>query len=55
MGRTREQMQAWGCGPVYVAFLKQIYDTLAPLRKRLLFWGDIVCADQPLWLDCLET
>ncbi len=40
-GRTREAVQQQGYGPVYVAFLKQIHDTLAPLNRRLLFWGDI--------------
>jgi hypothetical protein len=40
-GRTKEQVQAQGYGPVYVAFLKQIHDELAPLHKRILFWGDI--------------
>ena len=40
-GRTREQVQEQGYGPVYVAFLKQIHDALAPLHRRLLFWGDI--------------
>jgi hypothetical protein len=44
-GRTREQVEAQGYGPVYVAFLKQIYDELAPLHRRLLFWGDIGGAD----------
>ncbi len=41
LGRTHDQVQQQGYGPVYVAFLKQIHDTLAPLNKRLLFWGDI--------------
>ncbi len=40
-GRTRDQVQAQGYGPVYVNFLKQIHDALAPLNRRLLFWGDI--------------
>jgi hypothetical protein len=40
-GRTKDQVQAQGYGPVYVAFLKQIHDELAPLHRRLLFWGDI--------------
>jgi len=40
-GRTKEQVQEKGYGPVYVAFLKQIHDELAPLNRRLLFWGDI--------------
>jgi len=41
MGRTKDQVKAQGYGPVYVAFLKQIHDALAPLNRRLLFWGDI--------------
>jgi hypothetical protein len=44
-GRTHEQVQTQGYGPVYVAFLKQIHDELAPLHRRLLFWGDIGGAD----------
>ena len=45
VGRTRQQVQTKGYGPVYVAFLKQIHDELAPLHRRLLFWGDIGGAD----------
>jgi hypothetical protein len=41
VGRTHAAVQARGYGPVYVDFLKQIHDELAPLHKRLLFWGDI--------------
>jgi hexosaminidase len=41
LGRTRPAVQQRGYGPVYVDFLKQIHDRLAPLHKRLLFWGDI--------------
>jgi hypothetical protein len=41
MGRTRDDVQQKGYGPVYVDFLKQIHDALAPLNRRLLFWGDI--------------
>jgi hypothetical protein len=44
-GRTQEQVQTQGYGPVYVAFLKQIHDELVPLNRRLLFWGDIGGAD----------
>jgi hypothetical protein len=40
-GRTQERVQQQGYGPVYMDFLKQIHDELAPLNKRLLFWGDI--------------
>jgi hypothetical protein len=45
LGRTRDQVQTQGYGPVYVAFLKQIHDELEPLHRRLLFWGDIGGAD----------
>lgn len=41
IGRTQQQVQTQGYGPVYMAFLKQIHDELAPLNRRLLFWGDI--------------
>ncbi len=40
-GRTRDEVAAKGYGPVYMAFLTQIHDALAPLHRRLLFWGDI--------------
>ncbi len=40
-GRTHDQVQALGYGAVYIGFLKQIHDQLAPLNRRLLFWGDI--------------
>ena len=41
LGRTHDAVQQKGYGPVYVDFLKQIHDELAPLNRRLLFWGDI--------------
>lgn len=41
IGRTRQAVEKQGYGPVYVAFLTQIHDALAPLHRRLLFWGDI--------------
>ncbi|MGD1107452.1 MAG: beta-N-acetylhexosaminidase, partial [Terracidiphilus sp.] len=40
-GRTHDAVAQQGYGPVYVAFVKQIHDALAPLNRRLLFWGDI--------------
>ncbi|MGB6724284.1 MAG: family 20 glycosylhydrolase [Terracidiphilus sp.] len=40
-GRTQQRVQQEGYGPVYMDFLKQIHDELAPLNRRLLFWGDI--------------
>jgi hypothetical protein len=45
VGRTHEQVQSQGYGPVYVEFLKQIHDELAPLHRRLIFWGDIGGSD----------
>ena len=41
VGRTHEAVEKQGYGPVYVDFLKQIHDALAPLNRCLLFWGDI--------------
>lgn len=40
-GLTHSQVEARGYGPVYVDFLKQIHETLLPLHRRLIFWGDI--------------
>ncbi|MGA2727658.1 MAG: family 20 glycosylhydrolase [Terracidiphilus sp.] len=41
LGRTRDQVKQQGLATVYLDFLSQIHETLAPLHKRLLFWGDI--------------
>ena len=41
LGRTRDQVKQQGLATVYLNFLSQIHETLAPLHKRLLFWGDI--------------
>ena len=40
-GQTKDRVDKEGLGAVYIDFLKQIYTTLAPLHKRLMFWGDI--------------
>ncbi|MEO8029709.1 MAG: glycoside hydrolase family 20 zincin-like fold domain-containing protein [Gemmatimonadota bacterium] len=40
-GRTRAQVDSEGIGQVYLGFLKQIADTLRPLHRTLLFWGDV--------------
>jgi hypothetical protein len=40
-GLTAAEVKQRGYGPVYVEFLKQIHDELAPLHRRLVFWGDI--------------
>jgi hexosaminidase len=44
-GRTKDAVKQRGYGPVYVDFLTRIHDALAPLHKRLVFWGDIGGAD----------
>jgi len=41
LGKTREQVEQQGLSAVYIDFLKQIYTTLEPNHKRLIFWGDI--------------
>jgi hypothetical protein len=40
-GQTHVDVAARGLGAVYVDFLLRIHDQLAPLHRRLLFWGDI--------------
>jgi hypothetical protein len=45
LGRTHDAVQQKGYGRVYVDFLKQVNDEMAPLHRRLLFWGDIGDAD----------
>jgi hexosaminidase len=40
-GRTKSAVDQRGLGPVYADFLTAIHTTLAPLHRRLLFWGDI--------------
>jgi hexosaminidase len=41
LGRTHDEVAQKGLGTVYLNFLGQIHEQLAPLHKRLLFWGDI--------------
>jgi len=41
MGRTRSEVDTRGLGPVYGDFLAKIHKTLAPLNRKLLFWGDV--------------
>ena len=45
-GRTKQEVEKRGLGPVYADFLTQIHMTLAPLHRRLLFWGDIAESDK---------
>jgi len=40
-GRTAARVSAEGIGPVYLRFLSAIVDSLRPLDKRFLFWGDV--------------
>ena len=40
-GLTAADVKQRGYGPVYVDFLKHIHDELAPLHRRIVFWGDI--------------
>jgi hypothetical protein len=44
-GRTKAEVDKRGLGPVYADFLTTIHGTLAPLHKRLLFWGDVAETD----------
>jgi hypothetical protein len=44
-GRTRAAVEKRGLGPVYADFLTTIHTTLAPLHRRLLFWGDVAETD----------
>jgi hexosaminidase len=44
-GQTETAVQSRGLGAVYVDFLIKIHDKLAPLGRRLLFWGDIAMND----------
>ncbi len=45
LGRTQPAVNQRGLGPVYADFLASIHSTLAPLHRRLLFWGDIGDSD----------
>ena len=40
-GQTKERIAQQGLDPVYVDFLRQIHDALAPTGKHILFWGDL--------------
>ncbi len=47
-GQTKALVKKEGLDAVYIAFLKQIHQTLAPLHKRILFWGDIAMRNPQL-------
>ncbi|MGB9029354.1 MAG: glycoside hydrolase family 20 zincin-like fold domain-containing protein [Acidobacteriaceae bacterium] len=40
-GQTANDVQQRGLGAVYIDFLSGIHQALAPLHRRLLFWGDM--------------
>jgi hexosaminidase len=44
-GRTNADVDKRGLGPVYADFLSQIHTTLAPLHRKLLYWGDVATGD----------
>ncbi len=45
-GRTKAEVEKRGLGLVYADFLAEIHTTLAPLHRRLLFWGDVAGSDK---------
>jgi hypothetical protein len=45
-GRTKADVEKRGLGLVYADFLTQIHNTLEPLHRRLLFWGDVAGSDK---------
>jgi hexosaminidase len=44
-GRTKADVDKRGLGLVYADFLTSIHTALAPLDRRLLFWGDVAWND----------
>ena len=47
-GQTKPDVKQRGLGAVYIEFLNKIHATLAPLDRRLLFWGDVAMNDPEL-------
>ena len=45
LGRTKPDIDKRGLGPAYADFLSSIHTALAPLHRRLIFWGDIGDSD----------
>lgn len=41
LGQTKPAVDSQGLAPVYLDYLQRIVTSLAPLNRRLLFWGDI--------------
>ena len=52
IGRTKPDVDTRGLAPVYLDFLQQIVTALAPLHRKILFWGDIA-QDSPALLKAL--
>ena len=44
-GKTMQDVQKRGLGAVYIDFLTSIANELAPLHKKILFWGDVAMND----------
>ena len=40
-GQTQQAVAKEGLDKVYMDFVRQIYQSLQPLHRRLLFWGDV--------------
>jgi hexosaminidase len=40
-GQTQPAVQKEGLGKVYIDFVRQIDQSLQPLHRRILFWGDV--------------
>jgi hypothetical protein len=47
-GQTKPQVDVRGVGAVYLDYLQQIVTDLEPLKRKLLFWGDIAMHDPAL-------
>ena len=52
VGQTKADVEARGLGAVYLDFLQRIVNDLAPLHKKILFWGDIA-QDSPALLKAM--
>jgi len=47
-GKTADEVKQRGLGAVYIDFLTKIHTELAPLHRRLMFWGDVAMNDPAL-------
>jgi hexosaminidase len=47
-GKTSEDVKQRGLGAVYIDFLTRIHTELAPLNRRLMFWGDVAMNEPAL-------